>query len=77
VGVVYATDAATTKKVEVIAEAPAGSLARKVIYPVGITASSAHPAEAKLFVDFLASPDGLAVFISYGFAPNLGIFRPY
>jgi molybdate transport system substrate-binding protein len=70
VGVVYATDAATTKQVEVIAEAPAGSLAAKVIYPVGIVAASAHPEEAKLFVEFLASREGLAVFRSFGFSPN-------
>jgi molybdate transport system substrate-binding protein len=69
-GVVYATDAATTPKVEVIAEAPEGSLAQKVVYPVGIVASSAHPAEARLFVDFLASAEGLAVFERYGFSPN-------
>jgi molybdate transport system substrate-binding protein len=71
VGVVYATDAATTQKVEVIAEAPAGSLARKVIYPVGILAASAHPGEAALFVEFLASPEGLAIFEAFGFSPNL------
>jgi molybdate transport system substrate-binding protein len=70
VGVVYATDAATTGKVEVIAEAPEGSLSAKVIYPLGIVAATAHPEEAKLFVDFLASPEGLAVFQSYGFSPN-------
>ena len=70
VGVVYATDAATTAKVEIIAEAPAGSLAAKVIYPVGILAASAHSEEAKLFVDFLASAEGLAVFQKYGFSPN-------
>jgi molybdate transport system substrate-binding protein len=70
VGVVYATDAATTKKVEVIAEAPAGSLSTRVIYPVGIVAATAHPEEARLFVDFLASPEGLAVFQAYGFSPN-------
>jgi molybdate transport system substrate-binding protein len=70
VGVVYATDAATTNKVEVIAEAPAGSLSAPVIYPVGIVAASAHPGEAKLFVDFLASPEGLAIFRAYGFSPN-------
>jgi molybdate transport system substrate-binding protein len=69
-GVVYATDAATSKKVEVIAEAPAGSLARKVIYPVGMTAASAHQTEAKLFIDFLASGEALAVFKSYGFSPG-------
>jgi molybdate transport system substrate-binding protein len=71
VGVVYATDAATTQKVEVIAEAPPGSLARKVIYPVGILAASAHPEEAKLFVEFLSSPEGLAIFKTFGFSPNL------
>jgi molybdate transport system substrate-binding protein len=70
VGVVYATDAATTNKVEIIAEAPAGSLAAKVIYPVGIVAASANPEEAKLFVDFLASDEGLSVFRAYGFSPN-------
>jgi molybdate transport system substrate-binding protein len=68
VGVVYATDAISSKNVEVIAEAPAGSLARPVIYPIGITAASAHPAEAKLFVEFLASPEGQAVFKAFGFS---------
>jgi molybdate transport system substrate-binding protein len=70
VGVVYATDAATTNKVEIIAEAPAGSLATRVIYPVGIVAATSHPGEAKLFVDFLASEEGLSVFRAYGFSPN-------
>jgi molybdate transport system substrate-binding protein len=69
-GVVYATDAATTNKVEVIAEAPAGSLAQKVIYPVGMVAASAHPEEARLFIDFLASGEALAIFKAYGFSPN-------
>jgi molybdate transport system substrate-binding protein len=69
-GVVYATDAATTKKVEIIAWAPAGSLAAKVIYPVGIIAASARPEEAKLFVEFLASAEALAVFSAFGFSPN-------
>jgi molybdate transport system substrate-binding protein len=70
VGVVYATDAISTNKVEVIAEAPAGSLAQKVIYPVGIVAASAHLKEAQLFIDFLASDEGLAVFKNYGFSSN-------
>lgn len=70
-GIVYATDAATTGKVRVVAEAPASSLAEKVIYPVGITANSAHPEEAKLFTDFLASNEALAVFKEYGFSPNV------
>lgn len=69
-GVVYATDAATTDKVKVIAEAPEGSLAEKVIYPVGIVSASEHKEEAKLFTDFLASEEALSVFEKYGFTPN-------
>jgi molybdate transport system substrate-binding protein len=68
VGVVYATDAASTKDVEIIAEAPAGSLARPVIYPVGTVAASAHPTEAQLFIEFLASPEAQALFTAYGFS---------
>ena len=71
VGVVYATDAASTNQVEVITEAPAGSLSQKVIYPVGIVAASRHQKEARLFIDFLASEEGLAVFKKYGFFPYL------
>jgi molybdate transport system substrate-binding protein len=70
VGVVYATDAVSIDTVEIIAEAPEGSLKQKVIYPVGIVAASAHPAEAKLFVDFLASAEGLTIFKAYGFSGN-------
>ena len=70
-GIVYATDAATTDQVRVVAQAPDGSLAEKVIYPVGVTANSAHPEEAKLFTDFLASDEALAVFEEYGFSPNV------
>ena len=54
-----------------MAQAPDGSLAEKVIYPVGVTANSAHPEEAKLFTDFLASDEALAVFEEYGFSPNV------
>ncbi|GHV92448.1 molybdate ABC transporter substrate-binding protein [Spirochaetia bacterium] len=69
VGVVYGTDAISVDTVEIIAEAPAGSH-QKVIYPVGIVAATAHPAEAQLFLDFLASPEGLAIFKNYGFSAN-------
>ncbi|MDR1862461.1 MAG: molybdate ABC transporter substrate-binding protein [Treponema sp.] len=68
VGVVYATDAAAVKDVEVIAQCPDGLLASPVIYPLGITAASAHPEEAKLFFDFLASPEGIGVFRANGFS---------
>jgi molybdate transport system substrate-binding protein len=69
VGVVYGTDAISVNTVEIIAEAPAGSH-QKVVYPVGIVAATAHPDEAKLLVDFLASSEGIALFKNYGFAEN-------
>ncbi|MDR1535878.1 MAG: molybdate ABC transporter substrate-binding protein [Planctomycetota bacterium] len=69
-GVVYATDAATTPKVRVLAGAPEGSLASKVLYPVAPLKGSIHPGEARLLVEFLQSDEALAVFEKYGFTPN-------
>ena len=69
-GIVYATDAATTEHVKVIAEAPEGSLAKKVIYPVGVVTASAHKDAAQKFVEFLQSDEAAAVFEKYGFAKN-------
>ena len=67
-GIVYATDAATTDKVTVVAEAPEGSLAEPVIYPVGVVSASQHEDAAALFMEFLQSPEALAVFEAYGFS---------
>ncbi|PWJ47761.1 molybdate ABC transporter substrate-binding protein [Faecalicatena contorta] len=69
-GIVYATDAATTDKVKVIAEAPEGSLAENAIYPVGIVSASANKEAAQKFVDFLQSDEAIAVFEKYGFIQN-------
>ena len=70
-GIVYATDAASMPEdVTVIAEAPEGSLKKKVIYPVAVTANSAHPEEAEAFVEFLQSEEAMAAFEAYGFAPG-------
>ncbi len=68
VGIVYATDAATTKRAVVIASAPAGSLKAPVLYPVGMLAKSRAPELAKEFLAFLVSPEAMAVFEEYGFA---------
>ena len=68
-GIVYATDAASMQEdVRVIGEAPEGSLAEPVIYPVAVVAASAHPEEARAFVDFLQTEEAMEVFESYGFA---------
>ena len=67
-GIVYATDAASkADQVAVVAEAPEGSLEKKVIYPVAVVKATAHEDAAKAFVDFLQTPEAIAVFESYGF----------
>lgn len=70
-GVVYATDAASTADVTVIAEAPEGSMETPVIYPVGIVSASTHKEEAGLFIDFLQREEAIQVFEDYGFTNNL------
>ncbi len=67
-GIVYATDAASmADQVTVVAEAPEGSLEKKVIYPVAVVKATEHEDAAKAFVDFLQTPEALEVFESYGF----------
>ena len=73
IGVVYATDAASVAdKVDIIAEAPAGSLETPVLYPVGLTidseASDSEAAAAKAFLEYLQTDDAMKVFEEYGFA---------
>ena len=68
-GIVYATDAASmADQVEVVAEAPEGSLAKKVIYPVAVVKSTAHEEVAKEFVAFLQTDKAITVFEEYGFS---------
>ena len=74
IGIVYATDAASVAdKVDIIAEAPAGSLETPVLYPVGLTedaeASESEAAAAAAFLAYLQTDDALKVFEEYGFAP--------
>ena len=67
-GIVYATDAASkADQVTVVAEAPEGSLEKKVIYPVAVVKATTHGDAAKAFVDFLQTPEAIKVFESYGF----------
>ena len=74
VGIVYATDAASVAdKVDIIAEAPEGSLKTPVLYPVGLTedkeASDSEAAAADAFLAYLQTDEALKVFEEYGFTP--------
>ena len=73
VGIVYATDAASVAdSVDIIAEAPEGSLKTPVLYPVGMVedkeASDDDKAAAEVFLEYLQSDEALEVFEKYGFA---------
>ena len=70
VGIVYATDAASVAdSVEVIAEAPEGSLKTPVLYPAGMVedkeASDDDKAAAEVFLEYLQSDEALEVFEKY------------
>ena len=68
-GLVYATDAALLKdKVTVVAEAPAGSLTKPVIYPIGVLAKAPQAEAAKDFAAFLQTEEAMNIFAAYGFA---------
>lgn len=66
-GIVYATDAYSSDKVEIICTAPEGSC-KQVIYPVGITASSDNKDAAGKFVDYLKTDEAIKLFEKYGFS---------
>lgn len=70
-GIVYATDAATTDQVNVVAQASKDSLAEPAVYPVGVVSASKHKEAAEKFVEFLQSEEAIKVFESYGFEKHV------
>ena len=65
-GVVYATDAKGSDKVNIVCGAPEGSH-KPVLYPVAAVKGSKHVEEAKLFIDYLSSDAAKEIFQKYGF----------
>lgn len=65
-GVVYATDAAVSKKVKVAAKAPADTH-KPIIYPAAALKESKHLAEAKDFLAYAANDANKKLFEKYGF----------
>jgi len=65
-GIVYATDAAISKKVKVIATFPEDSHP-PITYPVALVAGKTTPA-GKSFLQFLKTPDAKTIFEKYGFS---------
>jgi molybdate transport system substrate-binding protein len=65
-GVVYATDAAFTKKVKVVGTFPEESHP-PIVYPAALVAGNETPV-ARSFLEFLKTPQAKAVFEKYGFS---------
>ncbi|MEM9219080.1 MAG: molybdate ABC transporter substrate-binding protein [Cyanobacteria bacterium P01_F01_bin.150] len=65
-GLVYATDAALSETIQVVAIADP-STHSPIVYPVAVLKQSRHPDMAKLLADFLASEQAQAIFERYGF----------
>ncbi|WP_295158991.1 molybdate ABC transporter substrate-binding protein [Selenomonas sp. AE3005] len=63
-GIVYATDAAHSDKVQVAAKAPAGSH-KPIVYPAAVLQESRHKQEAQAFLAYLAQRQD--IFTRYGF----------
>jgi len=67
-GVVYATDAAISKKVKVVGVFP-DSMHDPIVYPFALVSGRETPV-ARTFLDYLRRPDAKAVFAKYGFTLN-------
>jgi len=66
-GVVYSTDAATSKgDIKIAADAPAGSHS-PVVYPAAVLKGAKDAKAAKAFLDYLSAPEAVWVFEKIGF----------
>jgi molybdate transport system substrate-binding protein len=66
-GLVYATDASLSDRVQVIATAAADSHS-PIVYPIAVVQDSDNAAAAQAFVEFLSSDTAVDIFEQYGFA---------
>lgn len=65
-GIVYLTDAKTSKNVAVVCEAPAGSCS-KVVYPVAVLKNSKQAAAAESFIKYMQTSEIATLYQNYGF----------
>ena len=66
-GVIYGTDAFSAGLT--VVDTATKDMCGQVIYPAAVLKGSAHPAEAKAFLDYLTGSEAGAVFESVGFSP--------
>lgn len=65
-GIVYGTDAFSAGLTPV--DTATAEMCGQVIYPAAVLRTSAHPAEAQAFLDYLSTPQAMAVFEAVGFS---------
>ena len=66
-GIIYKTDAFSAN-LETVAEADGTLLKTLVIYPGAVMKNSAHPEQAKAFLDFLHTPEAEEILTTVGFS---------
>lgn len=64
-GIVYATDACSAGLT--VVDTATEALCGRVIYPAAVLKTSAHSQEARAFLDYLSTPQAMAVFEAVGF----------
>lgn len=65
-GIVYGTDAFSAGLTPV--DTATAEMCGQVIYPAAVLKTSAHPAEAQAFLDYLSTPQAMAVFEAVAFS---------
>jgi len=65
-GVVYATDAAASRRVRIVYEVQEGE-APAIVYPGAVLTDSEHPAAARALLDYLSGDAAAAAFARWGF----------
>ncbi|NJK41052.1 MAG: molybdate ABC transporter substrate-binding protein [Acaryochloridaceae cyanobacterium SU_2_1] len=68
VGMVYATDAAFSKPVKILATAPENTH-QPIVYPIAMVQNGSHPEAAQTFIDFLTMEAAQKIFAVFGFGP--------
>lgn len=66
-GVVYCTDAFSAGLT--VVDSASAAMCGQVIYPASVLKTSAHPAEAQAFLDYLLTEPAMAIFEAVGFSP--------
>jgi len=66
--IIYATDAATSQKVQVVSKIPADSQL-PIRYPIAVVKQSQSQQQAQDFINFVTSSQGQQILQKYGFVP--------